>query len=333
MLYRQSKANRGFKIGTMLNKNVDVIMPYVHHAGILITGQTQTGKSAIAMALIANYARHTNHTLIVFDSYGQWRGLQFPNQKSKDEKFGLPWLKYHQEIKFKPQDMNTKGLWISIGVGHKTASVCAKVAQNSKTKDEFINKINALANYKGLHHAIRGGLEMIGTQEHLLFDYSSTDYILREVKPSSWNIFKTSNMPDKKLYVGKILQLLLSEKQCQRLRPIVVIEEASLFCPSNEFDLSASTSALINAVTQYMRFGAIIIFICQNPSQIHPIILENIHHHFSTYCDEVKETHGLRFDYNKNYREFWWKETGRKENITFKPIDTPCDSRQNPFIR
>lgn len=138
---------------------------------------------------------------------------------------------------------------------------------------------------------------------------------------------------------GKILeQLAKSTKKgkffyLHKMKPVIFVEEADILAPNMKMD-DVEPSSLVwlrYYVMKLQRTGVELFFVTQDPQLLDSIIISNYHNKFlgviesksdkGKYTDMTKH---LRWDIQKNYREFLWEQKGRYRNIVFYPMDSPC---------
>ncbi len=117
------------------------------------------------------------------------------------------------------------------------------------------------------------------------------------------------------------------------MKPVIFVEEADILAPNMKMD-DVEPSSLVwlrYYVMKLQRTGVELFFVTQDPQLLDSIIISNYHNKFlgviesksdkGKYTDMTKH---LRWDIQKNYREFLWEQKGRYRNIVFYPMDSPC---------
>lgn len=325
-----------------------------------VVAVTRYGKSALIKLLYTKLAQH--RPVIIFDYRGEHTQSKYPNWNSTDDIMGIPNLNVIQDFKFVISDFANASDWLAMGFPESASREMSLLAGNVEAHHNDPKRLHKLiADLPTTqHHVDPFNMKYPDvkldrriheeTQKSMLARYSfmqgffatprelvncEVDYIpdwgvyLCEHPHTVINMNLTDlQVSEARATVGKILEQL--SPFLSYLRPVIVIEEADKLAPNmdaNEFAPS-SLQWILEYAIKLQKYGVEVICICQDMKLLHPTLVGNFHNLLlgqlpagNPYENVTKK---LRWDVDKNYRQFIYIRKGKYQKQVFAPEFCPC---------
>ena len=330
-------------------------------SGLSPDSKAGNGKSCLVRLLYSKIARF--RPVIIFDYRGEHKLSRYPNFSSRSDIVGMPDMFSVKDFGFMISDFDKAGDWISMGfpdvASSELAVLATKVEVHNNDPELFVELLSKLPvtereidyfneSYpqmqmqRRLHEQTQ--MSMV-TRFNFVRDYFITPEQARTGEMlyiPDWGDFLAMqrvvhvdmNMTEldvtkARAYVGKILEQIAPK--ISLIKPLIILEEADKLAP-NIMTGEQSPSSLkwiLEYSIKLQKFGVELMAICQDLSLLNATLVGNAHQLIfgqlpAGYNPHADLTEKLKWDIDKNYREFVYIRTGKFWREVFVPDDTPC---------
>ena len=345
------------KIGYNAYKDEPVYYNYTRENVVGVAAKTMYGKSVL-LKILAISARNFGKHILIIDYCGEHKSLIYPNFNSKDSIGCIPDLKIIEDFGYKISDFDDRHLWAKMGFPQsasiRMAELCKRIdihQNNPQLLYDFVlNELETLpkgAVVRGvqpIHTASKDSiltklppiLSMFITEAEIedgkrIYIKDWGDFILKHKNVLvNFNLHTRQNIERAQVNCGKILDDL--QKYLGKLNLSIFIEECDVLAPfvlnPDERPFSLEQIALYSKKLQ--KFGVELFLFTQTLNSLSPDVSENIKTYILGRLNSSNEpyytyTQGLRWQADKNYRQFLMVNEMNNLFVKFYPVDCPCD--------
>ena len=345
---------------------------------IIVIAKQRYGKSILVKNIYTQIAQL--RPVIIFDYRGEHSDSRYGNFRSKDDVCFIPDLFTVTDFAFYMNDFDQASDWASMGISpngiallmrlldkeemHQNDPVnMVQIIEDLPTSDNdvpyFVEKYPDYEDIGSQNHSVRQSLSSkfkniwrsriiippMGTPNHdeyaeHLIHIEDWAELVRDHPHISINLamFSSGGVEIARASAGRILEAL--SPHLGELRPLLIIEEAGLICPSKNPEIEmTSRTKLKDYVVREQRYGVKLMFVMQQADQIDQEVLEagNIFvmgiHKANATTKAVLDTYDLNYERDiisklrrddaKGWRDFAMIDTGKGGSYS---IFTPKDS-------
>jgi len=305
---------------------------------IVISAMPQYGKSYLTANILNEIAHHTDRRMILFDYRGEYKGMEFPNMKSKDNMRCIPNLHLVENIGFKISEFTNPSDWEALDFKGKTSQFISEVAgrvdlHGNNPEIFFDIAINpSKYNMKVAHYSMSESCIRLGQFLHYFTRENTIDNwqdLVMKYKYLHLNlgIDTDSDLVKARMYVGKILEKISTPKFLMTAKPFMLFEEGDLLCPpifSADAPVPTSLIMITKYILKWQKYHPKLMFLVQSLQNINPIVSNMANVVIQGAGDYPQEAKMLKWDAKSNYREFMLIKKGEWKKVIFSPHEICC---------
>lgn len=275
--------------------------------------KSRYGKTILIKNIVAQIAKFRK--VVIFDYKGEHSDMKWGNWKSKDDVCFIPDLHTITNFAFYMSDFTQASDWSSMGISLNGVALLMRLLDKEEMHQndplEMIKILNSLptsendieefvitypdyedigvqnysvrlslvSKFKSIWHT-RLIIPPVGTDNHQkyashLMHVEDWAELIRDNPHININLamFSSSGVAIARASAGKILEAL--SPHLRELKPLIVIEEAGLICPSENPDADITSRTMLKEyVVRELRTGVKLMFIMQQADQIDQEVLE-----------------------------------------------------------
>ena len=334
-----------------------VFLPIGRFGVILLIGRSRSGKSSIAKTITA-FVSNSGRRCLVFDPYSEYTVCLQPNMKSDDNIMGFKDFIIVKNFAFKIDEFWQQD-WMSLGFSVDASRVLEVIGSKTELHDNDFDEFEKIclavpsrdkqwSNFNKLYPEVLNSPIHAQTATQIKSKISwFRGFFKQEGDKKLWiphfgkllmqtnlivdlGLRKGSDIEKARAYVGIILRQI--EPYLRYLRLFMVFDEADLFAPFPQQNAvySSACNKLIDYTIKMQREDLVVLYITQDYSLMHPILVQNWHWKILGILDPMSRDYELvkwlKNDFESTpyaHREFVLLSSNNR-HYTFVPDIPPC---------